>query len=71
VLQIAGSVVPLALIAVVAGGVIGGTPTFAAAALAGLCVVASGWYLKQALILRAGFTQGFALARLPVRGARS
>ena len=32
-------------------------------------VAAGGWF-KFTLITRAGFNQGFALARLPVRGVR-
>ncbi len=35
---------------------------------AGFMVVASGWFLKHALVLRAGFTQGLALLHVPVRG---
>jgi hypothetical protein len=34
-----------------------------------LAVIAGAW-AKAALILRAGFNQGFALPHLPVRGAR-
>jgi phenylacetyl-CoA:acceptor oxidoreductase subunit 2 len=37
------------------------------AALAGLLVVAGGWYFKFILITRAAFNQGFALARTPAR----
>ncbi|HEX6136408.1 MAG TPA: phenylacetyl-CoA:acceptor oxidoreductase [Casimicrobiaceae bacterium] len=70
VLHLAGSLAPLALIATIAMGALGGTAALAAGALAGACAVAGGWYLKYTLIMRAGFTQGFALAKLPVRGAR-
>jgi phenylacetyl-CoA:acceptor oxidoreductase subunit 2 len=38
--------------------------------LAGLIAAAAGWYLKFALVTRASLKQGFALPRLPVRGAR-
>ena len=38
--------------------------------LAGLAAVATGWWLKFALITRASFNQGFSLPHLPVRGAR-
>jgi phenylacetyl-CoA:acceptor oxidoreductase subunit 2 len=41
-----------------------------AAALAGLAALAAGWRLKFVLVARASFNQGFALPRLPVRGAR-
>jgi phenylacetyl-CoA:acceptor oxidoreductase subunit 2 len=70
VLHLAGSLAPLALIALIAADVAGGTAALAAGALAGACAVAGGWYLKYALIMRAGFMQGFAVASLPVRGAR-
>lgn len=39
------------------------------AALAGLAALGTGWLLKFTLITRAAYNQGFALARLPVRGA--
>lgn len=39
------------------------------AAIAGLCALGSGWLLKFTLITRAAYNQGFALPRLPVRGA--
>ncbi|MBI4292479.1 MAG: dimethyl sulfoxide reductase anchor subunit [Betaproteobacteria bacterium] len=39
------------------------------AAIAGLCALGSGWLLKFILITRAAYNQGFALPRLPVRGA--
>jgi phenylacetyl-CoA:acceptor oxidoreductase subunit 2 len=41
-----------------------------AAWLAGGLVLATGWQLKYALVVRASSKQGFALPRLPVRGAR-
>jgi phenylacetyl-CoA:acceptor oxidoreductase subunit 2 len=41
-----------------------------AAWLAGSLVLATGWQLKHALVVRASARQGFALPRLPVRGAR-
>ncbi|MBX7233247.1 MAG: dimethyl sulfoxide reductase anchor subunit [Caldilineales bacterium] len=37
------------------------------AALAGLLMIASGWYFKFNLITRAAFNQGFALTRTPAR----
>jgi phenylacetyl-CoA:acceptor oxidoreductase subunit 2 len=65
-LLLGGTVVPLALLmaALAAGGATGS----AIAALAGLAGAVAGAYLKFTLITRAGFNQGFALPRLPVRG---
>ena len=59
-----GTALPLALIALAAAGVAAG----ASLALAGAVAAASGAWVKFALVTRAGFNQGFALARLPVRG---
>jgi phenylacetyl-CoA:acceptor oxidoreductase subunit 2 len=42
----------------------------AAAPLAGACALATGLWLKFALVTRASTNQGFSLPRLPVRGAR-
>jgi phenylacetyl-CoA:acceptor oxidoreductase subunit 2 len=42
----------------------------AAAPLAGAVAIATGLWLKFALVTRAAFNQGYALPRLPVRGAR-
>lgn len=36
--------------------------------VAGIMVVASGWFLKYTLVRRAAFTQGLAVVRIPVRG---
>jgi phenylacetyl-CoA:acceptor oxidoreductase 26-kDa subunit len=70
-----GTAAPLALIAAalalaaLAGGAIdAGTPALAAG-LAGINAVLAGAWFKLVLITRAAFNQGFALARLPVRGA--
>ncbi len=71
VLQIGGTLVPLALIVAVATGIVAGEAVLVAAALAGVAALVAGAYFKLALITRAGFNQGFALAQLPVRGARS
>ena len=38
-------------------------------AVAGAIAVAAGWQLKFVLVARAGFNQGFALPRFPVRGS--
>jgi phenylacetyl-CoA:acceptor oxidoreductase subunit 2 len=60
-----GSVVPaLALMAAISG--IPGRAGFLF--IAGIMVVAGGWFLKYTLVRRAAFTQGLALMRLPVRG---
>lgn len=40
-------------------------------ALAGLCAVGGGWYLKFSLVTRAAYNQGFALAHTPARGGKS
>ncbi|MDH3318786.1 MAG: phenylacetyl-CoA:acceptor oxidoreductase [Betaproteobacteria bacterium] len=42
----------------------------AAAPLAGAAALATGLWLKFALVTRAAFNQGYALPRLPVRGTR-
>lgn len=66
VLLVGGTVVPLALL--VAALAARGTTGTALAALAGLAAASAGAFVKFALITRAGFNQGFALQRLPVRG---
>lgn len=66
VLLLVGTVVPLALLAVALAQ--GGAAGAAAAALAGLAAAPAGAFVKFTLITRAGFNQGFALQRLPVRG---
>ncbi|HKU86648.1 MAG TPA: phenylacetyl-CoA:acceptor oxidoreductase [Casimicrobiaceae bacterium] len=70
VLQLAGTLLPLAAIATIAVGLVSGMATFVVAAVAGLAAAASGAYMKFTLVTKAGFTQGAALARLPVRGVR-
>lgn len=69
-----GTLAPLALVAAalalaaLAGGAIeAGTPALAAG-LAGINALLAGAWFKYVLITRAAFNQGFALARLPVRG---
>jgi phenylacetyl-CoA:acceptor oxidoreductase subunit 2 len=42
----------------------------AAAPIAGAVAIATGWWLKFALVRRASFNQGFALPHLPARGTR-
>jgi phenylacetyl-CoA:acceptor oxidoreductase subunit 2 len=68
VLQFAGSMLPLALLALVASGALGAAPTLVV--VAGLLAAATGAWFKYTLVTRAGFNQGFALVRLPVRGVR-
>ncbi len=65
-LLVGGTVVPLALL--VAALSAGGAAGSALAALAGLAAASAGAFVKFTLITRAGFNQGFALQRLPVRG---
>ena len=69
-LQLAGTFLPLALIALVAVGVISGGAMIASVALVGFLAATTGSYMKYTLVTRAGFNQGFALAHLPVRGKR-
>ena len=71
VLQLAGTMVPLALVAAIALGAVSGATTAWVAAVAGLAAALAGAYMKLTLITGAGFNQGFALAHLPVRGARA
>ncbi len=71
VLQLAGTLVPLGLIAVVMTGLLTGTGTLWLAAAAGLAAALAGAHLKLTLVTGAGFNQGFTLAHLPVRGARA
>jgi phenylacetyl-CoA:acceptor oxidoreductase subunit 2 len=71
VLQLAGTLAPLALIAVIGSGIVVGVQLLVVAALAGLAAVLAGSYFKFALVTHAGFNQGFALPHLPVRGTRS
>jgi phenylacetyl-CoA:acceptor oxidoreductase subunit 2 len=58
-----GTIAPLAL-------VLGAYFLPQAAALAGIAVLATGWWLKFVLVTRAALNQGFALPQLPVRGTR-
>ncbi len=71
VLQLAGTLAPLALVAAIALGAVSGAPTAWVAAIAGLAVALTGAYAKLTLITGAGFNQGFTLAHLPVRGVRT
>jgi phenylacetyl-CoA:acceptor oxidoreductase subunit 2 len=69
-LQIAGSLLPLALVAAIVADATSPTVAPLLAALAGLATVLAGSFMKYTLITRASFNQGFALAQLPVRGVR-
>ncbi len=62
-----GAIVPLALM--LTGGVIESVTT-AAAVLAGIAALATGWRFKFVLVTRAAYNQGFALPRIPVRGGK-
>lgn len=68
-LLVAGTLIPLAAIAVAGVGRFG-APATAIAAVAGLLAALAGAWFKFTLITRGGFNQGFALVHLPVRGAR-
>jgi phenylacetyl-CoA:acceptor oxidoreductase 26-kDa subunit len=71
VLQWVGTFAPLALIVIATSGALASDASAALLACAGISVVAAGAFVKYVLVLRAGFTQGFALAHRPVRGARA
>jgi phenylacetyl-CoA:acceptor oxidoreductase subunit 2 len=64
-----GTAAPLVLAALPALGLLGGGWGSALLAAAGVLAAATGLQFKFTLITRASFNQGFALARLPVRGA--
>jgi phenylacetyl-CoA:acceptor oxidoreductase subunit 2 len=65
----AGTLVPLLLIGVIAAVALPAERLTLLAALAGLAAAAAGAKFKDTLITRAAWNQGFALARLPARGA--
>jgi phenylacetyl-CoA:acceptor oxidoreductase subunit 2 len=69
-LKIAGTLLPLALIATIAAGVASPASAHLLIALAGFSAVLAGSFMKYILLTRAGFNQGFALQHLPVRGVR-
>jgi phenylacetyl-CoA:acceptor oxidoreductase 26-kDa subunit len=68
VVQWIGGALALALALLAAGGLAPESWNPALLAAAGLAVAVSGARFKFTLITRAAFNQGFALARLPVRG---
>jgi len=69
VLLVAGTLVPLGLLAVIAVATMQEAMALLAA-IAGLAATLGGAYMKYTMLVRAGFNQGFSLERLPVRGVR-
>ena len=65
VLLLAGTLAPLALMAV---ALLAGGYALPSMALGGLLAALAGAVVKLLIVTRAGFNQGFALARMPVRG---
>ena len=65
-LSLAHQLVPAA---VIAAGLLVGPLLPILLATASLVVIASGWAFKYTLITRAAFNQGYAIARMPARGA--
>jgi phenylacetyl-CoA:acceptor oxidoreductase subunit 2 len=63
-----GAALPIALVALVASGVPGQAAAASLLAAAGALAALTGAQFKFVLITHAAFNQGFALARLPVRG---
>jgi phenylacetyl-CoA:acceptor oxidoreductase subunit 2 len=71
VLEIAGTLLPLVVVAAIAAGFVASPSLLPSAAVAGLLAALAGAYFKFMLVTRAGFNQGFALPHLPVRGTRT
>lgn len=71
VLQYAGTLLPLLLLAPLAAHALPPGLSAAVGVLAGLVAAATGAWMKFSLVTRAAYNQGFALTRLPVRGTRS
>jgi phenylacetyl-CoA:acceptor oxidoreductase subunit 2 len=69
-LLVAGTALPLALVALAAVDAFSPAPARAALVAAGLAAAAGGFHFKYTLILCAGFLQAVALVHLPVRGTR-
>lgn len=70
VLQVAGTLVPLLLVALVATGALSGADAVGrVVAIAGITAAGAGIWTKWALVRRAAFQQAFALPHWPVRGA--
>jgi phenylacetyl-CoA:acceptor oxidoreductase subunit 2 len=70
-LLIVGSILPVLLLGLGAGFTSGGTTQLTLAAIGGVCAAFAGAAMKYTLVTRASFNQGFALAKIPVRGVRS
>jgi phenylacetyl-CoA:acceptor oxidoreductase 26-kDa subunit len=68
ILYVVGTLLPLALTGIAAASAPGSAPAAIAAVIAGVAAAAAGAQMKYTLVVKAGFTQGFALAHLPVRG---
>lgn len=64
--EIAGHLAPIGL---VAAGLLVPLLVIPAFAVAGLLAFAGGWGLKYIIVVRAAFNQGFAIPRMPARGA--
>ncbi|MDP2369108.1 hypothetical protein [Rhodoferax sp.] len=69
-LLIVGSILPVLVLALGAGFTSGAIQLMLAA-FAGACAAFAGVAMKYTLVTRASFNQGFALTKIPVRGARS
>jgi phenylacetyl-CoA:acceptor oxidoreductase subunit 2 len=65
-----GTLAPLALVVLATSGLLASGSSGVLLACAGVAVVGAGAFVKYVLVMRAGFTQGFALAHRPARGAR-
>jgi phenylacetyl-CoA:acceptor oxidoreductase 26-kDa subunit len=63
-LRIAGHLLPLGLLAI---ALVVPPPGQSLAAVAAILSLAAGWYLKYALVCRASYNQGFAIAHAPAR----
>jgi phenylacetyl-CoA:acceptor oxidoreductase subunit 2 len=69
-LLVAGTAVPLAVVVLATVLSLPAAATAWLLGLAGLAAALTGAWVKYTLVTRASFNQGFALARLPVRGVR-
>ncbi|MGI9482060.1 MAG: 4Fe-4S dicluster domain-containing protein [Hyphomicrobiales bacterium] len=65
-LSLLHQLIPMAIAAI---GIISGTYLPTLLSLAALPVLASGWIFKYCLITKAAFNQGYAIERMPARGA--
>jgi len=70
-LQLAGTLLPLLLVAATTMTALDAATLPLVAGAAGVLATLAGAFMKLVLITRAGFNQGFALAHLPVRGQRN